>query len=205
MKISFRAFMSVVCAGVLIFLPKEGKADTIDPMVEEYVKQIVVHSYLGKISDVTRQVVIQHNIDIVPQFAQSAIYQVGFEAFKNSPVIGDVIRAAYEDGIAIAKEAHQSQSQSAEIDIKKAVDAHIDPMIDDPIFRRIIETVINQTLSQQRAIMLQANAQRQIQEMVVRQKVMEEAIKRQFEEAYKQAYTQSYKEQLNSSGVFSSN
>lgn len=208
-KIIQRFAMCLAVTAVLAgFATRRACAAELDPVVAEYVKQIVIHSYLGKISDVTKKIVQQQNINIMPQIAQGAIYQVGFEAYRNSS-LGDTIIDAYQAGINVAEKAQETRSFTVEVDIKKAIDAYIDPLVDDPIFRKLIEQVINQSLAQQQRIMAQANAQRMIEEMVVRQQIMQEALKQQFEAAYQKAYEQAYKnayqQQLNSSGVFSSN
>ncbi len=173
------------------------RAGELDPAVEEYVKQIVLHSYLGKISDVTRQIATTQNIDIVPQIAQAAIYEVGFEAFNNYS-LNENIRHAYQNGFRVARESMANKSPTAEVDIKRAVDKFIDPLISELTFQKLVEEVINRTLAQQQMMMQQANAQRMVQEMILRQKVMEEAIKQQFEAAYQEAY----QNQLKESGVF---
>lgn len=170
----------------------------INPKIEKFVQDVTFATYINKISEVTRQVVTQQKIGVVPQFVQLAIHKLGYQAFQKTS-IKDTVREAYSQGMDVAHDLYsQKKMTHFEQTVKSTIEGEIETLVGTPLFKKLIEEVVRQAMiQQQRMAIQQAYVKQQMYQQAV-QKMFQQAVfnqQKKVQHAVQQQYKQSVEDQ----------
>ncbi len=135
-----------------------------EDLIQQYVQQMVVHSFTRKVTELIRDIVVHQNIQMFPAIVIQAGQQAAVQSFSQED-IREMVREVYQKSFDLALEQRRrgfSQTQMQN-NIQESIDKKLEPILEEPLFKFVVEQVLLQADAMQKQIVIMETFRQQAQ------------------------------------------